>query len=131
MRLTMRDVIGTGLVAVAVGVTLSVVYGWNWPLIGDARAAGIALFVLSYPSCLIAQAPKRMQAAMEHRAGWSGYLVGATVLGSVTALLIVVDLIVNSAAVLVAAAGVMVLLWLVATIDHLIEGTGRPLSIRA
>lgn len=123
--------LGTGFVALAVGATLSVVYGWNWPLIGDARAAGVALFVLSYPSCLIGQAPKRMRDAIEHRAGWSGYLVGATVLGSITTLLIVVDLIVNSAAVLVAATAAMALLWLVATVDHAVEGTGRPITIRA
>lgn len=63
MGLSWRDVFGTVLVAAAVAVTLSVVYSWNWPLSGDARAGAIALFVLSYPSCLVAQAPARMAAA--------------------------------------------------------------------
>lgn len=45
-----RDGIGTLLVAASVAVTPSVVYGWNLPLSGDARAGVIALFVLSHPS---------------------------------------------------------------------------------
>jgi hypothetical protein len=68
MGLTWRDAIATILVAAAVAVTLSVVYSWNWPLIGNARAGVIALFVLSYPSCLVAQAPARMAAAIPRRA---------------------------------------------------------------
>lgn len=131
MRLTWRDLVATGLVAVAGGVTLSVVYGWNWPLIGDARAAGVALFALSFPSCLIGRAQERMQQAIEHRAGWGAYLVGAIVLGSVIALLILATIIFNSTAVLVAATGVMVLLWLVTTVDHLIDEAARPIAIRS
>jgi hypothetical protein len=131
MSLTWRDVVGTVLVAIAVGATLSIVYGWNSPLLGDARAAGVALFALSYPSCLIAQAPGRMRQAIEGGSRWSGYLVTATVLGSVTVLLIVLDLIVNSVAVLVAATLVMALVWLVATIDHAMGHTGRAIASAA
>ena len=72
-----------------------------------------------------------MQEAIEHRAGWSGYLIGATVLGAVTTVLIFADLILNSAAVLVAATAVLALLWFVATVDHAVAGTGRTLTIRA
>lgn len=125
MTLGWRDFIGTVLVAVAVGATLSLVYGWSWPLIGDARAGGIALFVLSYPSCLVAQAPKRMQQAIEGAKHWSRFLVAGTVLGSITALLIVGTVIFNSLPVLVAATGVMVVLWLSSTVDHLVETGGR------
>ena len=38
MGLSWRDAIATLLVAAAVTVTLSVVGGWNLPLIGDARS---------------------------------------------------------------------------------------------
>lgn len=125
MNLSWRDFVGTVLVAVAIAATLSLVYGWSWPLIGDARAGGVALFVLSYPSCLVAQAPKRMQQAIEGSTRWGLFLVTSTVLGSITALLIVAAVIFNSLPMLVAATAVMVGLWLIATVDHLVATGGR------
>lgn len=131
MALSWRDAVGTLLVAVAIGATLSVVYGWSWPLIGDARAGAIALFVLSYPSCLVAQAPRRMREAIERVTRWSRYLVAGTVLGALTALLIVAAVILNSVAVLVAAMVFMVGVWLVTTVDHMVRAGGRPMTARA
>lgn len=124
--MTWRDVVGTVLVAVAIAATLSVVYGWAWPLIGDARAGAVALFVLSYPSCLVAQAPRRMQAAIEGKVRWSPYLVTSVVLGSATALLIIACVIFDSVPLLVGATGAMAAVWLVSTLDHLAQGAGRP-----
>lgn len=121
MRLTVRDAFGTLLVGCAVAVTLSVVDGWNWPLIGDARAGVIALFVLSYPSCLTARAPQRIARAIQRREGWGPFVIAATALGASALLLMLANLILNSTAVLTAATAVVVAIWIVATAHHLTE----------
>ena len=126
MGLSFRDAIGTVLVAAAVAVTLSVVYGWNWPLIGDARAGVIALFVLSYPSCLVAQAPARMAAAIRRGATWGPFLVIATVLGAVALVLADAGVITNSVNALVGTAIVVVAIWVVTTAHRLTETGPRP-----
>jgi hypothetical protein len=128
MGLSWRDGIATLLVSAAVAVTLSVVYGWNWPLISDARAGVLALFVLSYPSCLVAQAPARMAAAIRRGATWGPFLVIATVLGAVALLLLIAGVITNSVAVLVSAAIVVVAVWAV-TIAHRLMKPGPVPSL--
>lgn len=125
MGLNWRDGIGSLLVAAAVAVTLSVVYGWNWPLIGDARAGVIALFVLAYPSCLVAQAPGRMAAAMRHDTTWGSFLVIATVLGALALVLMIAGVIMNSVTVLIGTALVVVAIWSVATAHHVFEAGPR------
>jgi hypothetical protein len=126
MGLSWRDSIATLLVAAAVAVTLSVVFNWNWPLIGDARAAVIALFVLSYPSCLVAQAPARIAAAIRHGAAWGPFLVNATVLGAVAFLLLIVGVITNSVMVLVSTAIVVVAIWALTIAHRLMEPGPLP-----
>ncbi len=126
MGLGWRDAIATLLVAAAVAVTLSVVIGWNWPLIGDARAAVIALFVLSYPSCLVAQAPARIATAMRHGATWGPFLVIATVLGAVALLLLIAGVITNSVTVLVGTATLVVAIWAVTIAHRVIEPGALP-----
>lgn len=126
MGLNWRDAVGTLLVAAAVAVTLSVLYDWNWPLISDARAGVIALFVLSYPSCLVAQAPARMAAAMHHETAWGPFLVMGTALGALALVLMVAGAIFNSVTLLVASAIAVVAIWIVTTIHHLVEAGPRP-----
>lgn len=126
MGLGWRDGIGTLLVAAAVAVTLAVVIGWNWPLIGDARAGVIALFVLSYPSCLLAQAPGRMAAAMRHEGTWSPFLVVATVMGALALVSMILVVVTNNVAALIMTAIVVVCIWAVTTVHHLVEPGPRP-----
>lgn len=121
MSLTWRDAVGTVLVAGAMAASGSVIFGWNWPLLGDARAGAIALLILSYPSCLVAQAPGRMAAAMRARARWNLYLVVATVLGATATLLILANLVADSLPILIAAAAVVLAIWVVTTTHHAIE----------
>ena len=101
-------------------------YGWNWPLIGDARAGVIALFVLSYPSCLVAQAPARMAAAIRHDTTWGAFLVIATGLGAVALVLLILGLITNSVTVLVSVAIVVVAIWAVTTTHRLMKPGPLP-----
>lgn len=122
MGLNWRDGVGTLLVAAAVAVMLSVIYDWNWPLISDARAGVIALFVLSYPSCLVAQAPARLAAAIGRDAAWGPFLVLASVLGAVALVLMVAGVIFNSVIVLIWTAIVVVGIWVVTAAHHLSGG---------
>jgi hypothetical protein len=126
MGFSWRHAVGTLLVAGAVGVTLSVVYGWNWPLIGDARAGVIALFVLSYPSCLFAQSPARMAAAIRRETTLSPFLVMAAVLGSAALVLMIAGVIMNSVTVLVGSAIVVIAIWVVTTAHRFAEARPRP-----
>ena len=129
MNLTWRDAVETLLVAASVAVTVSVAYGWNLPLLGDARAGAIALLVLAYPSCLVAQAPGRLAAAIRHENDWGPFLVAGTLMGALALLLIVVGAILNSLAVLMATTIVVVAIWLVTTIHHMVEaGPGASLA---
>ena len=128
MGLSMRDVVGTVLVAAAVMVTVAVASGWNWPLLADARAGAIALFVVSYPSCLVAQAPKRMAAAIQHETRWSPFVIAGTILGAVALFLILANLLFNSVALLVAATAVVVGIWLITTADHALSAGPRPIA---
>jgi hypothetical protein len=69
-------------------------------VIGDACGGAIALFVLSYPSCLVAQAPARMAAAIRGDATSGPFLVMATVLGALALVLMIAGVITNSVTVL-------------------------------
>lgn len=120
MGLTWRDAVGTFFVAAAGAVVVSVAAGWNWPLLADARAGAIALFVLSYPSCVAARAPGRMADAMKH-GRWGPFLVVGTVLGALALGLLVAGGVTNRVELLVAAAVVVVALWLTSTAHHLTE----------
>ena len=126
MGLSWRDAVGTLLVAAAVAVTLSIAFGWGWPLLADPRAGAIALFVIAYPSCLVAQAPGRMAAAIRKVAAWGPFLVIGTVLGSLALVLMVVGAILNDLTLLVATTIVVVALWVAATAHHLVEPGPRP-----
>lgn len=125
--LTWRDAAGTALVVLAVAVAASVVYGWPLPLVADARVGVIALFILSYPSCLVAQAPQRMASAMRHETAWSPFVVLAIGLGALAVLLTIANLILNSIAVLVGMVIVVAAIWAVTTAHHLLESGPRPL----
>jgi hypothetical protein len=122
-----RDAAGTALVVFAIAVAASVVYGWHWPLVADARAGVIALFILSYPSCLVAQAPRRMASAMRHETSWSPFVLVATVLGALAVLLMIANLLLNSAAVLVGMTIVVAAIWVVTTAHRVQESASRPL----
>lgn len=124
MGLSWRDGIATILVAAGVAVTGSLVFAWGWPLIGDARAGVVAVFILGFGACVVGGGPAWMFAAM--REGrmrgpadiWSPFFIIAAALGALAFALMFADLFINDTSLLIWATASIVAIWLVTTIHH-------------
>lgn len=122
MGLTLRDGVGTLLMAGAVAVTLAVTNGWAWPLLSDARAGVIGVTILSFASC-------QLVARIGPETRWPNpFLALTSILGIAALGLVIGGLFLNSMQVLVYLTSVVVAMWLVSTIHHLVEigPAGRP-----
>ncbi len=155
MGLSWRDGVATLLVAAAVGVALSVVYAWNWPLIGDSRAAIVAIFLLTFPACVIGGGPVSMMAGFGWGTNfsswwgdqtrwsggpgsmwnptvvgtWSPFVMLAGALGFAVSVLMIVGLIVNTVPILIWTAGLVTAIWVVTTAHHVsAQPQQRPLA---
>jgi hypothetical protein len=127
MGLSWRDAVATVLVVAAWAVTLSVMNGWDWLLIGDARAGGIAVFVLGFSASVLGGGPVWFMAALRKGAISSQgrlFTVLAAALGFVALVLLFADVFVNSVTLLVWATAALLFVWVVATIHHAVEA--RP-----
>jgi hypothetical protein len=124
MGLSWRDAVATVFVAAAGAVTLSVMNGWDWFLIGDTRAGVIAVFVLGFSASVIGGGPVWFMAAMRQGAISSQgrlFTLLAAALGFLALVLLFVDLFVNSITLLVWATAALVAIWVVATVHHTVE----------
>jgi hypothetical protein len=127
MGLSWRDGIATILVGAAVATTASVLNGWNWLAIGDARAGVVAVFVLGFSACVVGGGPAWMFGAMsEGRMRgpgpmWSPFFITAAALGALAFALMFADLFINSVPLLVWATATVAAIWLVTTIHHVLE----------
>jgi small-conductance mechanosensitive channel len=127
MGLSWRDGIATILIAAGVAVTGSLVNAWAWPLIGDARAGVVAVFILGFAACVVGGGPAWMFAAM--REGrmrgpgeiWSPFFVAAAALGALAFALMFADLFINDVSLLIWATVTVVAVWFVTTIHHALE----------
>ena len=123
MRLSWNDAAATVFVAAAAAVTLSVVNGWGWPLIADARAGAVGVLVLGFAASVTGGGPQWFVAALQRKAStlgmWLSILASAGGLG--TFALLAVALFVNSIPLLVWATAGLVAIWVVATIHHAVE----------
>lgn len=126
MGLSWRDAAATLFVIAAAAVTLSVVNGWDWPLISDARAGAIGVLVLGFAASVTGGGPQWFIAALRREVSTQGMWLSifASVMGLLTFALLVVDLFANSTALLVWATVALVAIWIVATIHHAVEA--RP-----
>jgi hypothetical protein len=118
MRL-FKDLWATLVTAIGLTLALSVTQGWNWPFLADARAGIIALGVVGFAVC--------------GTSGWAAagfsiknpLMIVAIATGVVLLAAGVIGLFVNTMPYLVVMMGATGLLWLVATIRHLVE-SGSP-----
>lgn len=117
MRLTWRDGIETMLIAAVVLVTLAVTQAWGWPLLGTPRAGVVAVGVLGIAMCSVAGS---------RAASKDPFIVTTTVLAVVTLGLIVAGLIAGTETLLVALAITLVVMWVLTTLRHAIEGSQTP-----
>lgn len=117
-----REAGATLFTIVGLTLALSVTQGWNWPLLGDARAGIIALAVVGYGACVTSN-PARTRFSVT-----DPFLVVAIAAGCVSLAVGIVGLFVNTLPYLVVMMAAIVVLWLVATARHLVEsvtGTHR------
>ncbi len=119
MRLTLRDAVSTAIVLAGLAMGLSVLAGWNWPLLGGVRAGIVAVAIAGFAACMLASALESFY--FTDPFGVMTFLVamGAMAIG------IVGGLISDSEEFLLMLMLVVAMLWLLATLRHAIEG-GRP-----
>jgi hypothetical protein len=106
-------------VLTAFGLTLafSVTQGWGWPLLSDARAGIIVLGVVGMAVC-------GTSSWAVQKVSWTNpFLLVATVAGIVLLGAGVIGLFANRMEYLVVMMVATVVIWLVATVRHLVEAT--------
>jgi len=99
------------LTAAAVLATVAVIQGWDWPLLGSYRSAGVALMVLGFAGCALSGSSQETSAR-------SPYTVTATILGVLALVFGIWTVIADTQAPLVALTVDIVLLWFVSTLHH-------------
>lgn len=116
MRLTWKDLLSLSLVLVGLALALSVMQGWNWPLLGGVREGIVALAVFGFGAHLLG-APRE---SFYWRDPFGLLMVLAVAAGMVVA--IVGGLITGASQFLLVLMIVTPALWVVATFRHAIEG---------
>jgi hypothetical protein len=116
MRLNRQDAWSTVLVVVGLTMALSVMQGWNWPLLGGVREGVIALGIAGLGACLLGSPRERFY--------FTDPFALATMLVAAVAVAfaIVGGLITGSVEYLLALMLVTFMLWAFATIRHAVEG---------
>lgn len=112
MSLTWKDGVTTLLALLVIGFSYLMTTGYKFPLISGYRWATVVLLVLGIGMCALSSATPNMQSA---------WITFATVLGSVALILIIAGLITGSKMIFLTLSGTIVLLWLVASIRHLLR----------
>jgi len=117
-----REAAATVVTIVGLTLALSVTQGWNWPFLGDARAGIIALGVVGFAVC--------------GTSGWAAtgfsmkdpFILTAIAAGIVLLVVGVIGLFANTMPYLVVMMAATVVIWLVSTARHMIEGAAgtRP-----
>lgn len=125
MRLTWRDAASTVLLGAGVLMAASVIAGWNWPLLSGTRSGILALAVLGFASCVFGAPMERFY----YTDPFGILTVVIAVLGAVVA--IVGGLITGMGPFLGLLIAVSIMLWIMATLRHMVEGrTPAPAARR-
>ena len=120
MRLDRRDALSTVVLGAGLAMALSVMLGWNWPLLGGVREGIIALGIAGLGSCILGSPRERF-----YRTDPFGVAMMLVVMLAL-AVAIVGGLITGSVEYLVALMLVTIMLWALATIRHAVEGRAAP-----
>jgi hypothetical protein len=116
MRLSKRDLIATSLVAAAVLVYLLWEIGGALPGLGSIRATGIAILAFGFAASASAVVPTFDQLLHGNKA----YLAVTSLLGVVAVIGGLATLVAESGTGLGLVMAAMVVLWLIATVHHLL-----------
>jgi hypothetical protein len=115
----LKEVPATTITAVGLLLALSVTQGWNWPLLADARAGIIALAVVGFGGCIASG-----QAAPSYSMR-DPLVIVAFAAGAVLLVAGVAGLSINTVPYLVVMMIATVVLWLAATVRHVLAAS-RP-----
>ncbi len=116
MRLTRKDVVATILVMAGLAMALSVMQGWDWPLLNGVRAGVIALGVTGFAACLFGSSLERFY--FTDPFGLFAFVTAMAVIG----ISIVGGLIVGTQEFLLALMLGTAMLWVLGTVRHAVEG---------
>ncbi len=111
MALTWKDGATTILALLIIGFSYLIVTGSKFPLISGYRWASVVLLILGIGMCALGSAVPTAQ---------SGWITFSNVLGSLAIILILAGIMTGSKMVFLMLSGTIVLLWIVATLRHLL-----------
>ena len=126
MNLTKKDVIATGMVAVAGVLYLLWVTGSSPPGMSGMRATGMVILAFGFVASATAVVPSFSQLLHGNKI----YVTVTSLIGLVAAIGGVLMLVAESGAALAVVMGAMVVMWLIATIHHnLLAKTAPPTPV--
>jgi hypothetical protein len=114
-----REIRATLLAAVGLTLALSVVQGWGWPWLGDARAGIIALGIAGFAACTTSNANATTFSIRDP------FVIAAIAVGIVVLAAGVMGLFANTLTYLVVMMVATTALWVIATIRHLVESAAH------
>lgn len=114
-----REIRATLLAAVGLTLALSVVQGWGWPWLGDARAGIIALGIAGFAACTTSNANATTFSIRDP------FVIAAIAVGIVVLAAGVIGLFANTVTYLVVMMVATTALWVIATIRHLVESAAH------
>ncbi len=111
MGITWRDGIATVLVGASGVITYARVKGFSWPLLGSWRLASAVLLVIGFATCIVIGS-----GVTPVKSAWT--IMGGT-LGVAAFIVGLLAIITNKELFFLSLAGLVVSLWMLATIHHL------------
>lgn len=115
MRLTWKDGVSTLLVGACGLIFLAVTDAWGWPLLGDFQAGAAALLVVGLAACIVGGSN------MTTFDTGDSMVVGASTIGFFALAVGIYGIVSGSETAFAILAATIAMLWVVATIHHLLE----------
>jgi hypothetical protein len=112
MALTWRDLVATTLAVIIAGFSYLTATGYHFPLISGYRWAIGVLLVLGIGMCALSPT-----SSANYSSPW---IMTVSILGGITAILIIAGLIMGTKTMFLAVAGTILAIWAIATLRHLI-----------
>jgi len=110
MTLSWKDAAATVLTGFTETVAYARLRHYKWPLLHNWRTASLVVLLLGFAICIVAG-----WGIVLHKNTWT---TTATVLGSIAGLAGILGIIFNNKVCFIVLAGAILVLWLLATIDH-------------
>jgi len=117
-----REIRATLFTAAGLAFALSVVLGWGWPWLSDARAGIIALGIAGFAACATSSADAATFSIK------NPFVIAAIAIGFVVLAAGVIGLFANTPTYLVVMMVATAALWLIATTRHLVEGGAKAIA---